>query len=87
MRLKYTFETMKLDESIVAIPVGEGVNEYHGVIKLNETASFIFELLKNDITEESIVDALEQKYDAPRDVLAKDVRKYIELFMEKGFLI
>lgn len=87
MRLKYTFETMKLDDQIVAIPVGEGATDYHGVIKLNETAAVIFELLKQENTEESIIEALENKYDVSRDTVTRDVQHYIAMFREKGFLI
>ncbi len=87
MRLKYTFETMKLDDQIVAIPVGEGATDYHGVIKLNETAAVIFELLKQENTEESIIEALEKKYDVSRDTVTRDVQHYIAMFREKGFLI
>lgn len=87
MRLKHAFETMKLDDQIVAIPVGEGATEYHGVIKLNETAAFIFELLKQESTEESIIDALEKEYDVSRDIVTKDVQNYITMFREKGFLV
>lgn len=87
MRLKYTFETMKLDDQIVAIPVGEGATDYHGVIKLNETAAVIFELLKQENTEESIIEALEKKYDVSRDTVTRDVQHYIAVFREKGFLI
>jgi len=86
MRLKFTFETMELDDKIVALPVGEGVNEYHGVIKLNETAAFIFNLLRKNTTEEDIVDALVEKYDAPREIITRDVHQYINEFQEKGFL-
>ena len=87
MRLKYQFETMELEDRIVAVPVGTDVNEFHGVVKLNETSAFIFELLKNDITEEAIVDAMEKEYDAPRSQIAEDVKKCIEEFEEKGLLV
>lgn len=87
MRLKYTFETMKLDDLIVAVPVGEQANEFHGVVKLNEVAASIFELLKNEITEEGIIDALEIEFDATRSELTDDVKKCIELFSEKGLLV
>lgn len=87
MRLKYSFETMELDDGIVAIPVGEAAKEYHGVIKLNETAAFIFNLLQNDISEEEIVTALESEYKVAREKLIVDVKKYIDLFKTKDMLI
>lgn len=86
MRLKYQFETMELEDRIVAVPVGTDVNEFRGVVKLNDTSAFIFGLLKDEISEEAIVDAMEKEYDAPRSKIAEDVRKCIGEFEEKGLL-
>ncbi len=87
MRLKYQFETMNLEDQIVAVPVGADVNEFRGVVKLNETSAFIFGLLTKDTTEESIVDAMEKEYDAPRSEIAEGVRKCLGEFEEKGLLV
>lgn len=87
MRLKYMFETIELDEQIVAIPVGDKGNEFQGVIKLNETAAYIFNKLKEDTTKEAIIEALEKEYDIPVETLAKDVEHYIAMFTEKGLLV
>lgn len=86
MRLKYAFETMKLDDQTVAVPVGDGSEEFHGVVKLNEAAAEIFNLLKEDISEEAIVEAMAEIYDAPKEALAADVHKCVTDFMEKGLL-
>ncbi len=86
MRLKYDFETMQLDDWIVAVPVGESASEFQGVVKLSDTAAVIFELLKKGVCFEEIVDELSRQFDAPREVLAKDVTRLIEDFTEKGLL-
>lgn len=87
MRLKYTFETMELDDQVVAVPVGEGAEAFHGVIRLNETGAFIFELLKNDMTERDIVDAMKKEYDASAESLTADIHRYIDEFKGKEILI
>lgn len=87
MRLKHTFEMIDLDDQTIAVPVGANANEFHGVIKLNGTAAAIFKLLNQDTTEETIVDAMMQEYKISRDVLSRDVSKYIQEFQEKGLLI
>lgn len=87
MRLKYTFETMVLDDRTIAVPVGLDANEFQGVVKLNETAAFILELLKNDTTEEAIVRALAEEYDAPEELLISDVHNYIKEFEERDMLV
>ena len=86
-KLKYIFETLELDDVLIAIPVGEGINEFHKVIKLNETAAFIFNLLQEEMTEEQIVNAILGEYDAPKEVVERDVHKYLENFKERGVLI
>lgn len=87
MRLKYIFETMELDDQIVAVPVGEGSDQIHGIIKMNKAAAFIFELLNKETTEEAIIDAMEKEYDVPRSVVAADVHRYVKDFMEKGLVV
>jgi len=87
LRLKYRFETMELEGETIVVPVGENVDQFRGVVKLNETAAFIFNLLKEETSEEAIVDAVEKEFDAPRSVIAADVKKYLVEFREKGLLI
>lgn len=87
MHLKYTFETMKLDNQVIAVPVGNGTEQFRGVIKLNETGAFIFELLRTEIDKDGIIKALENQFDAPRNVLEEDLEKYVEEFAEKGLLV
>ena len=48
-------------------------SSFAGLIRNNKTAAFIVEFLKDDTTQEKIVEAMFEKYDAPKDVLAKDV--------------
>ncbi len=86
MHLKYTFETMEFDDRIVAVPLSDNMDDYRGIIKLNETAAFIFNLLKEDVTEDDLVNTLENVYDAPREVLLSDIRKYLHEFQEKGLI-
>ena len=86
MRLKYRFETMELDGMVVAIPVGEGASYFHGVVKLNETAAYIFNALKETTSEEAIVESLLKEYNAPKELIAEDVREYLIKFREKGIL-
>ena len=59
---------------------------YSGYIRCNETAARIIEHLENDVTETEIVDRLFEEFDAPREVIATDVRKVLEKFREIGAL-
>ena len=61
-------------------------SSFAGLIRNNKTAAFIVECLKDDTTQEKIVEAMFEKYDAPKDVLAKDVSDVIEKLRKVGAL-
>lgn len=87
MRLKYTFETMELDDQTIAVPVGDIAGEFSGVIKLNTTALYVFNLLREDNTADAIIERMSEEFDVPKSVLASDVHNCIELLDQKGLLI
>lgn len=59
------------------ITVSAGGSAFNGLIRSNKTAGFIVECLKEDTTEEAIIEKMLQKYDAPREVIASDVSKIL----------
>ena len=61
-------------------------SSFAGLIRNNKTAAFIVECLKDDTKQEKIVEAMFEKYDAPKDVLAKDVSDVIEKLRKVGAL-
>lgn len=76
MRLKDGFIThMTGDEQIM---VGAGGMEFAGLVRSNRTAAFIVDCLKTETTAEEIVEAMARRYDAPREVLARDVERILE---------
>ena len=84
MKLKPDFISQDVDDVRFLVPVGS--EAFQGVIKSNKTAAFIIDLLKEDTTEEAIVDAMCEKYDAPREVIAADAKKVIETLRKTGAL-
>ena len=87
MRLKCDFETMELNGKFIAVPVGDEEDQYHGVLKLNDTAAFIFEQLKTDVDEGTIIEAMVREYNVSKDDAAADVHSMINSLTEKGLLI
>ena len=87
MRWKYEFVTISIEGRTIAVPVGENAGEFRGVLKLNETAELIFELLKKDVTENDIINEIEALYRIDRNKAAADVRNSLEIFRQKGLLI
>ena len=76
MKLKNDFITQTIDETQFLIPVG--TESFNGIVRSNKTAAYIVDLLKEDTTEEKIIDALCARYDASREVITTDVRKILD---------
>ena len=56
------------------------------MIRSNATGVEILKLLDNDCTEAEIVDALFDRFDAPREVIARDVAKTLGQLRATGLL-
>ncbi len=81
---------MKLDSRFIThrsegehIMVGtDGV--FSGLVKSNSTAAFIVDCLENDTTEAEITAKMAEKYDAPKEVIERDVRKILDKLRSIG---
>ena len=83
MKLKDTYITHDSDGEQILLDTS---SSFAGLIRNNKTAAFIVECLKEDTTEEKIVETMLEKYDAPKEVLAKDVADVIEKLRKVGAL-
>ena len=84
MKAKYSFEIMDLDDGLVAVPVGDGAEQFRGVLKVNESAVAILKLLEKETTEEAIVDALMKEYDGEKEAIANFVNEFVETLKTEG---
>ena len=75
MKLKKGFITH--DTDACQIMVDTGLNGFAGMVRSNRTAAFIVDCLKQDTTAQQIVDAMLERYDAPREKIEADVDKVI----------
>ncbi|MBQ1659836.1 MAG: PqqD family protein [Clostridia bacterium] len=82
MKLNKNFLVHKTDKETIVVPTGKA--EFSGVVKGNQTLGTILDLLKKDTTIEKIVDSMLKEYDAPREVIEKDVRTTVSRLREIG---
>ena len=80
MKLKDTFVTYASGNEHTMVAT-EG---FLGMVRSNRTAAFIIEALKKSTTPEKIAEAMAEKYDAPRDVIARDVERVLEKLRALG---
>lgn len=86
MKLKNGIVTNSIDGENFAIATGEAAKEFNGLVKNNPTAAFIFELLKTEQTEDSIVAAMLEKYEVDEPTVRADVKELLALLKSKNLI-
>ncbi len=62
MKLKYNFVVNPVADKMVAVAVGEDLEKFGGFIKMNDIGAEIFEILKNDVTVDEAISAMQKKH-------------------------
>ena len=65
----------------VLAPVGDTVKTFSGMVTMNTTGKFLWDLLENDQTVDSLAQALVDNYEVSFDKAKEDVIKYLEPLM------
>lgn len=55
--------------------------------EVNETIAFYWHLLEQGCTEEQLLEAAEEEYDAPSELLRSDLHMLLDSLKELGYLI
>lgn len=76
MKLKEDFITQEIDDTQFLVPIG--AEAFQGIVRSNKTAAFIVDCLKEETTEEAIVEKMAVKFDAPRAEIAIDVKEILD---------
>ena len=84
MKLKKAFVAHDTGSESILVPVGGA--GWSGVVRGNKTLGVILELLKEETTEARIVDAMLRRFDAPKDIVARDVQTVLAELRRIGAL-
>ncbi len=77
MKLSENYILKNVAGTPVVVPVGDAVNNIKGMITLNGPAELIWKCLEKGDDCDTIVASLKAEYDAPEDVLRKDLNDFI----------
>lgn len=86
MKVKNGFILREIADSIVVVPTGELVKDFEGMIHLNSTGKFIWELLNVDITIEEIANKLVEQYKIDFDRAKKSAENFITKLREANLI-
>ena len=77
MKIKNGFVTRKIADTIVAVPTGELVNEFQGMINLTNSAKFVWDLLQEETTIDEVSEKLSKKYNIDINKAKSDVEDFV----------
>ena len=88
MRLKHQYVVMDMGGEYVAVPVGDNADEFHGMIKLNETSADILNQILEETTPEKVHAYLKQKYpDSTDQEIGENLAEFLNRLYAEGLLI
>lgn len=71
------------DEFVV---VADDPEVFRGMIKLNKSGAFVFELIQAEASKKDIIDKIVKKYDIDEKTASDDLIEYIETFKAAGLI-
>ena len=86
MKIKEGYVIRQVMGNYVVIATGEESRNFHGMVKLNETAANIWAYISEGKTEEEIVAAMMEEYEVDEAKLRTDVSKAIEILVAQGLV-
>lgn len=86
MKIKSDFLLRKVSDTFVVVPVGSAVVDFSGLINLNETGAFLFELLQKGADQQLLVSKLLEEYDVSESIAKRDVEIFINKVKDAGIL-
>lgn len=86
MKIKEGFIIKKVAGDVIVIPAEQALVDFKAIITLNETGAYLWELLKEDISKEKLLEGMLEEYDADEKTLSMDIDEFLSVLEEKGLL-
>ena len=86
MKIKSDFILRDMGDMTIVVAVGESAGKFNGVINLNETAVFMWKELSKGCTRDELVERVLKEYDAPREIVERDVDNIIAKLKKENIL-
>lgn len=84
MKLKKEFIAHDTGSESLLVPLGGA--GWSGLVRGNSTLGEILSLLKEDTTEDAVIAAMKARFDAPEEIIARDVKRAIGELRKIGAL-
>ncbi len=87
MRIKQEYVLKTIGNEFIIVPIKDEAVRFNGIITVNKTASFLFQLLQEkNLDTEELISLVLDKYDVDEGTAKKDVQIFVEKCKDKGLL-
>ena len=86
MKFNGNFVLKKIGDAYYAVPLGSISKEIKGMIKLNNTAAFIWQKIEDGASEEEIISSLSNEFNTDRETAKKDLDDFTAALKEAKIL-
>lgn len=86
MKIKKGFIVKKVGQTNMVIAVGSACQNFNAMIKLNDSALKVFELLQTETTLQAVADEYARFYQIDQAVALADCQKVVDLFKKAGII-
>lgn len=87
MHITPGFVVRQIAGETIAVPSGPSAQSLSGLLALNGSGEFLFNLLQTEQTEDALVQAMLDTYEVDRDTATADVNEFLAVLRENGILI
>lgn len=84
MKRDSAFLLREVAGTLVIVPVGKAAAAFSGMITLNATSAYLWELLETEQTVKTLTDALVSRYEVGQARAQEDVEEFIRKLMLVG---
>lgn len=85
MKIKHEMILAEVGDEYVAVTVGAR-DDFHGILRFNETGKLIWEGLSKGLDEAAIVARLMEEYDVDEETAARSVDRIIRQLADAGII-
>ncbi|MBQ2818924.1 MAG: PqqD family protein [Clostridia bacterium] len=87
MKLKDGFILRTVADTHIVVAVGKNSESFNKMIKLNDSAAFLWRRLSCDITAEDLANELVAEYGISMDVALSDVESFVSVLKAADLLV
>lgn len=86
MKVNSEYVMREIAGDTILIPIGDTINNFNGLVILNELAKFIWEKMPQAKDEEELLNYILDEYEVDREVAKADLDEFLEMLKKENII-